>query len=43
MPFQALTLDYDDPLFAPVMTVGFYLLHAGVADQTKQTALEFNK
>jgi len=26
-----------------VMTVGFYLLHAGVADQTKQTALEFNK
>jgi len=33
MPFLAPILDYTDPLFALVMTPGFYLNYIEVADQ----------
>jgi len=33
MPFLAPTLDNADPLFALVITAGFYLHHVEVADQ----------
>jgi len=33
MPFPAVNLDNADPLFALVITPGFYLHHVEVADQ----------
>jgi len=33
MPFMAPTFDNADPLFALVITLGFYLYHVAVADQ----------
>jgi len=37
MPFLASTLGNADPLFAMVITPGFYLHHVGVADQDTTT------